>query len=137
MNVLETKGFPQHNIAGLISGITVIVLFQSGEASTVEGNKHTHTHTKSGKQYKWQSKNTFQFSLQGGTVFIQLCFLGASALSTCDGRRKKGLCRRSFPIFLSDSFACVYACFMCVMCIMRVICICCTIFVFNLLDRLL
>ena len=27
---------PQHNIAGLISGITFIVLFQLGEASTVE-----------------------------------------------------------------------------------------------------
>ena len=39
------KWFPQHNIAGLISGITFTVLFQSGEASTVEGNKHTHTHT--------------------------------------------------------------------------------------------
>ena len=45
MNVLDTKWFPQHNIAGLISGITFFVLFQSGEASTVEGNKHTHTHT--------------------------------------------------------------------------------------------
>ena len=45
MNVLDTKWFPQHNIAGLISGITFIVLFQSGEASTVEGNKHTHTRT--------------------------------------------------------------------------------------------
>ena len=44
MNVLDTRWFPQHNIAGLISGITFIVLFQSGEASTVEGNKHTHTH---------------------------------------------------------------------------------------------
>ena len=43
MNVLDTKRFPQRNIAGLISGITFIVLFQSGEASTVEGNKHTHT----------------------------------------------------------------------------------------------
>ena len=42
MNVLDTKGFPQHNIAGLISGIT-FVLFQSGEASTVEGNTHTYT----------------------------------------------------------------------------------------------
>ena len=42
--VLDTEPFPQHNIAGLISGITCIVLFQSGEASTVEGNKHTHTH---------------------------------------------------------------------------------------------
>ena len=43
--VLDTEIFPQHNIAGLIPGITFIVLFQSGEASTVEGNKHTHTHT--------------------------------------------------------------------------------------------
>ena len=43
MNVHDTKLFPQHSIAGLISGITFIVLFQSGEASTVEGNKHTHT----------------------------------------------------------------------------------------------
>ena len=45
MKALDTKEFPQHNIAGLISGITVIVLFQSGEASTLEENKHTHTHT--------------------------------------------------------------------------------------------
>ena len=45
MKVLDTKWFPQHNTAGLISGITFIVLFQSGEASAVEGNKHTHTHT--------------------------------------------------------------------------------------------
>ena len=42
MNVLDTKWFPQHIIAGLISGIT-FVLFQSGEASTFEGNKHTHS----------------------------------------------------------------------------------------------
>ena len=42
MNVHDTKWFPQHSIADLISGITVIVLFQSGEASTVEGNKHTY-----------------------------------------------------------------------------------------------
>ena len=39
---LQHNRFPQH-IAGLISGIRFIVLFQSGEASTVEGNKHTHT----------------------------------------------------------------------------------------------
>ena len=43
MNVLDTKWFTQHNIAGLIPGITFFVLFQSGEASTVEGNKHTYT----------------------------------------------------------------------------------------------
>ena len=29
----------------MISVITFIVLFQSGEAFTVEGNTHTHTHT--------------------------------------------------------------------------------------------
>ena len=45
MNLLDTKWFPQHNIADLISGITFIVLFQSREASTVEGNKHTQIHT--------------------------------------------------------------------------------------------
>ena len=43
--VLDTESFPQHNIAGLISGIKFIVFFQSGEAFMVEGNKHTHTHT--------------------------------------------------------------------------------------------
>ena len=46
MNILDTKWFPQHNIAGLLSGITFIVLLQSGEASTVEGNKHTHNGSK-------------------------------------------------------------------------------------------
>ena len=45
MNVLDTKCFPQQKIAGLISGITFVVLLQSGEASTVEGNKHTDTET--------------------------------------------------------------------------------------------
>ena len=39
--VLDTELFPQPNIAGLISGITFVVL-QSGETFTVE---HTHTHT--------------------------------------------------------------------------------------------
>ena len=38
--VLDTELFPQPNIAGLISGITFVVL-QSGETFTVE---HTHTH---------------------------------------------------------------------------------------------
>ena len=42
--VLDTESFPQHNIAGLISGIKFIVFFQS-EAFMVEGNKHTHTHS--------------------------------------------------------------------------------------------
>ena len=44
--VLDTEQFPQHNIAGLISGITFIFLFQSGKAFTMEGNAHTHTHTR-------------------------------------------------------------------------------------------
>ena len=44
--LLEIEVFPQHNIADLSSGITLIVLFlQSEEAFTVKGNKHTHTHT--------------------------------------------------------------------------------------------
>ena len=43
--VLDTEKFPQHNIAGLIPGITFIALFHSGEAITMEGNTHTHTHT--------------------------------------------------------------------------------------------
>ena len=47
--VLDTESFPQHNIAGLISGIKFIVFFQSGEAFMVEGNKHTHTHTQSNR----------------------------------------------------------------------------------------
>ena len=43
--VLGTEHFPQRNIAGLISDITLIVLFQSGEAFAVGGNTHTHTQT--------------------------------------------------------------------------------------------
>ena len=43
--VIDTEIFPQHNIAGLISGIAFIVFVQSGEAFTVAGNKHTHTNT--------------------------------------------------------------------------------------------
>ena len=43
MKVLDTKEFPQQNIADLIFRVTFIVLFQSGEAVTVEGNKHKHT----------------------------------------------------------------------------------------------
>ena len=42
IKVLDTKQFPQHNITGLISGITFIVLFQSEEAFAVEENTHTH-----------------------------------------------------------------------------------------------
>ena len=44
--VLDTKSFPQHNIAGLISGITFIVLFsQEKPLRWKEINTHTHTHT--------------------------------------------------------------------------------------------
>ena len=42
--VLDTKIFPQHNIAGLIFGITFIVLF-SQEKPLGWKEKHTHTHT--------------------------------------------------------------------------------------------
>ena len=42
--VLDTEIFPQYKIAGPISDITFIPLFQSGEAFTVKGNKHTYTH---------------------------------------------------------------------------------------------
>ena len=41
MKVLDTKKFPQHNIAGLISGITFTALFQLGEAF-IKINTHTH-----------------------------------------------------------------------------------------------
>ena len=41
--VLDAEQFPQHNIPGLISGITFIVLFLSGEAFTLEENTQTHT----------------------------------------------------------------------------------------------
>ena len=46
--VLDTELFPQPNIAGLISGITFVVL-QSGETFTVE-HTHTHTHTHTNMQ---------------------------------------------------------------------------------------
>ena len=53
MNVLDTKWFPQHNIAGLISGITFIILFQSGEAFTVEGNKKEKEKKERKKPVHW------------------------------------------------------------------------------------
>ena len=40
--VLETEIFPQHTIADLNSALQLL-FFQSGEAFTVKGNKHTHT----------------------------------------------------------------------------------------------
>ena len=44
--VLDTESFPQHNIAGLISGITFIVLFsQEKPLLWKEINTHTQTHT--------------------------------------------------------------------------------------------
>ena len=45
IKVLDTESFPQHNIAGLISGITFIVLFiQEKPLWWKEINAHTHTH---------------------------------------------------------------------------------------------
>ena len=44
--VLDTESFPRHNIAGLISGITFIVLFsQEKPLLWKETNTHTHTQT--------------------------------------------------------------------------------------------
>ena len=44
--VLGTESFPQHNIVGLISGITFIILFsQEKRLRWKEINTHTHTHT--------------------------------------------------------------------------------------------
>ena len=43
---LDIKSFPQHNIAGVISGNTFIVLFsQEKPLWWKEINTHTHTHT--------------------------------------------------------------------------------------------
>ena len=53
--VLDTKSFSQHNIAGLISGITFIALLsqdkplQLKEINT-DTHTHTHTHTHTSKQ---------------------------------------------------------------------------------------
>ena len=69
--VLDTKSFPQHNIAGLISAITFIVLFsQDKPLRWKEINTHTPTHTnkqaataKKEEQYtllNWQ-QNIYQF----------------------------------------------------------------------------
>ena len=42
--LLGIEVFPQHNIADLSSGITLVILFlQPEEAFTVKENKHTHT----------------------------------------------------------------------------------------------
>ena len=54
---LTQSDFLKHNIAGLNSVITFIVLLQPGEASTVEGNKHTHTHDDSKYWSYLQQKN--------------------------------------------------------------------------------
>ena len=49
--VPDTESFPQHNIAGLISGITFIVLFNREkplrwkEINNSRTHRHTHTHT--------------------------------------------------------------------------------------------
>ena len=48
--VLDTESFPRHDIAGLISGITFIVLFSQEKPllwkeMNTHTHKHTHTHT--------------------------------------------------------------------------------------------
>ena len=44
--VLDTESFPHHDVAGLISGITFIVLFnQEKPLRWKEIHTHTHTHT--------------------------------------------------------------------------------------------
>ena len=68
MNVL------QHNIAGLISGITFIVLFQSGEASTVEGNKHTH---------RQQLATIIMGTIRNQSFFPQFTLAASQSRSTC------------------------------------------------------
>ena len=83
MKVLDTKWFPQHNTAGLISGIRFIVLLQSGEAFTMEGNKHTHTHTHTHTQASFIANNKtmtilliFTFSHYIWFIYSEdLCFI--------------------------------------------------------------
>ena len=41
MKLLDTESFSQHNIAGLIPGVTFIVLFSQKKPFMVEGTKHT------------------------------------------------------------------------------------------------
>ena len=54
--VLDTKSFPQHNFAGLISAITFIVLFnQDKPLRWKEINTHTHTQTNKLQQLKRKS----------------------------------------------------------------------------------
>ena len=66
--------FLQHNIAGLISGITFIVLLQSGEASTVEENKHTHTCILKGKcLFGPLEKNLFIWLFGFYSIFDEVC----------------------------------------------------------------
>ena len=43
--ILDTKSFPQHNIAGLTSGITYTVLFSQEKPSRWRKYTHTQTHT--------------------------------------------------------------------------------------------
>ena len=58
-------------MADLISGITFIVLFQSGEASMVEGNKHTHTHTFTNLQILW-CRSTNVGTIKSATQSVNL-----------------------------------------------------------------
>ena len=49
--VPDTEWFSQHNIAGLCIWQYIHRSVQSGEAFTVDGNKHIHTHASS--MYCW------------------------------------------------------------------------------------
>ena len=49
-----------------------IVLFQSGEASTVEGNKHTHTHTHTHTKQAYYRAINWNNALQYSCLLIHL-----------------------------------------------------------------
>ena len=60
--VLDAEQFPQHNIAGLISGITFIVLFCFSQEKPLRWKKihtqtdtHTHTYTHTQTQTQTQT----------------------------------------------------------------------------------
>ena len=68
--VLDTKSFPQHNIAGLISAITFIVLFsQDKPLRWKEINTHTHTHTQTNKLQQLKRKSNILY-LIGNRTYI-------------------------------------------------------------------
>ena len=79
MKELDTKQFPQHTIADLISGI----IAQSGEAFMVEGNKHTHTRTQQVSKTQISSQVFFNdFVDKFGTTKLKNGFLQSRFLKT-------------------------------------------------------